>query len=86
MRQSVFYLVFGVSGPLDAMLRSLVIGLMGRNGDAEIIAEAKKKFNSHVTNEDPIDANLKSVIFSLSMTNGNEDTFEKLMEVCVEGY
>ena len=64
------------------MLHSLIIGLMGRNGDTEVIAEAKRRFNCHVTKGDPIDANLKSVIFSLTMANGNEDTFEKLMKVC----
>ena len=63
------------------MLRSLVISLMGRNGDQEVITEARKKFNSHVTSGDSIDSNLKSAVFSLSMASGDEDTFEKLMEV-----
>ena len=56
---------------------------MGRNGDTEVIAEAKKRFNHHVTTGQPIDANLKSVIYSISMSNGDEGTFQKLMQVCV---
>ena len=69
------------AGPLDVMLRSLVINQMGRNGDSDVIAEAKKRFHHHVTSGDPIDSNLKSAIFSLSLASGGEETFEKLMEV-----
>ncbi len=63
------------------MLRSLVINLMGKNGDEGVIAEAKKRFNSHVTSGDPIDSNLKSAVFSLAMSAGDENTFDQLMEV-----
>ena len=32
---------------LDAMLRTLVLGKMGRNGDEAVIAEARKRFEAH---------------------------------------
>lgn len=67
--------------PLDVMLRSLVISMMGRNGDERVIAEAQKRFNSHVTTGESVDSNLKSAIFNLAMSNGDENTFDQLMEV-----
>jgi len=69
------------SEPLDVMLRSLVIGLMGKNGDAGVKAEAKKRFDSLMTGGEAIDSNLKSVVFTLAMAGGDENTFDQLMEV-----
>ena len=63
------------------MLRSLVISMMGKNGDEGVKAEAKKRFDSHVTSGEAIDSNLKSAIFTLAMAGGDESTFEQLMEV-----
>ena len=41
------------------MLRTLVLGKMGRNGDEAVIAEAKKRFEAHCGGTATIPADLR---------------------------
>ena len=52
------------------MLRTLVIGKMGRNGDEGVIAEAKKRFEAHCAGSAPIPADLRGPVSAISL-----DTF-----------
>ena len=68
-------------GTLDTMLRSLVIGLLGRYGDPDMITEAKCRFDNHITEKDSIPADIRTAVFSAVLSNGDETTFDKLVEV-----
>lgn len=74
-------LIHYTTGPLDVMLRSLVIGQLGKYDHRDTITEAKKKFDGHLCGSDPLHADLKSVVFSTSLANGDEKTFEDLVMV-----
>ncbi len=63
------------------MLRSLVIGQLGKYGHSETVSEAKKRFAGHVSGSDPINADLKSSVFATCMANGDETTFDQLIKV-----
>lgn len=69
------------AGPLDVMLRSLMIGQMGKYDHAETVQEAKKKFDCHVCGSEPLQADLKSAVFSTCIANGDENTFDQLIKV-----
>ena len=50
------------SGHLTAMLRSLVIGRLGRAGDQSVIEEARKRFAAHCDGSAPIPADLRNAV------------------------
>ena len=64
------------------MLRSLVIGQLGRYGDPETIEESKKRFMDHVSEKDPLAADVKTAVFTTCLKNGDETTFDHLIKVC----
>ena len=71
------------TAPLDTMLRSLVIGQYGHYGDSDTIEEAKKRFRDHVEGTASLPADLKGAVFSLALANGDETTFDQLVQVGV---
>lgn len=64
------------------MLRSLALGQHGKYGDPDTIAEAQKRFREHVEEKTILPADLKSVIYSIALANGDESTFDQLIKVC----
>lgn len=44
----------------DKLLRSLVIGRLGRAGDPEVRAEAKRRFDLHASGKTPLNADIRS--------------------------
>ena len=51
-------------------------------GNKETIEEAKRRFESHVADDsNPIPADLRGVVFSAAMRNGDSTTFEQLVKV-----
>ena len=50
------------TGPLAAMLRDLALTRLGKSGDEETVAEAKKRFEDHVTGKSPLPADLKGPV------------------------
>ena len=65
------------------MLRGLVISQLGKYDHSEVITEAKKRFDGHVTKSIPLPSDLKSCVFSITLANGDERTFDALMKVHV---
>jgi len=63
-----------------ALLRSLVIGSLGRLGDEEILDEAKKRFNEFLKNQDSLDPDLRGVVYSLVAWSGDNTTYEILLK------
>lgn len=63
------------------MLRSLVIGQLGRYGDPDMISESKRRFSDHVSEKDAIPADIKSAVFSAALSGGDESIFDHLVAV-----
>lgn len=63
-----------------ALLRSLVIGSLGRLGDEGILDEAKKRFNEFLKNQNSLDPDLRSVVYSLVAWSGDNTTYEILLK------
>jgi len=63
-----------------ALLRSLVIGSLGRLGDEEILDEAKKRFNEFLRKPDSLSPDLRGVIYSLVAWSGDNKTYEILLK------
>jgi puromycin-sensitive aminopeptidase len=60
-----------------AMLRPMILVLMGKSGDQAIIDEAKKRFKRHV-NGDLIDPNIRGAVYAIVSRYGDENTLEEL--------
>lgn len=63
-----------------ALLRSLVIGSLGRLGDKEILEEAKKRFEEFLKKPDSLHPDLRSVVYSLVAWDGDNKTYEILLK------
>ncbi len=62
---------------LIAMLRPIILSIMGRSGDQRIIDEAKKRFKQHL-NGDLIDPNIREAIYTIVSFYGDENIQEEL--------
>jgi len=65
----------------DALLRSLVIGVLGRLGDSQITEEAHKRFKKFLENPDFLSADLREPVFSIIAWNGNAKTHKTLIRL-----
>ncbi|CAF1212201.1 unnamed protein product, partial [Didymodactylos carnosus] len=63
--------------PLSAILRPLILGIVGKSGDQAIIDEARKRFDRHLSG-DQIDPNIRSAVYVLVSRFGDESTQDKL--------
>ena len=63
-----------------------MIGQYGHYGDPDTIEEAKKRFRDHVDGTTSLPADLKGAVFSLALANGDETTFDQLVQVGVGGW
>ncbi|CAL5872260.1 uncharacterized protein PFLUO_LOCUS6521 [Penicillium psychrofluorescens] len=67
---------------LTVQLRKLLIGMAGNAGHEGIIAEAKRRFDLWATGKDQnaVHTNLRSVIFSLNVSEGGRKEYEAVKE------
>ncbi|KAL4217239.1 hypothetical protein ACF0H5_023690 [Mactra antiquata] len=68
-------------GALTAMLRELVLLKMGRYGDPDTVQEATKRFEAHCNGKAKIPADLRATVYTTVLTNGNEDTYNKMLKL-----
>lgn len=68
-------------GPLDAMLRGLVLARLGRYGDESAITEAKKRFEDHCSGAKSIPADLRNAVYVTVLTHGDDATYDKILEL-----
>ncbi|CAF4536140.1 unnamed protein product [Rotaria sp. Silwood1] len=66
--------------PLVAMLRPMILSIMGKSGDQAIIDEAKKRFQSHI-NGNLIDPNIRAAVYVIVARYGDEHTQEELQKL-----
>jgi len=68
-------------GHLRAMLRSLVIGRLGRAGDQSVIDEARKRFSAHADGSEPIPADLRQAVYSIVLKHGSVEDYEQTLKL-----
>jgi len=68
-------------GHLDAMLRSLVIGKMGRTGHQPTIDEAKKRFAAHCGGTNALPADLRAPVYVTVLSSGDQATYDELLKL-----
>ena len=65
----------------DSLLRSFVITTLGKLGDEEILAEARKRFNKFLKNKNSLAADLQQPVFILMAWQGDKKTYNKLLSL-----
>lgn len=65
----------------DAMCRSLVINRLVSLGDEDVVAEALKKFNDHLSTKAVIPADLRSAVYRAAASYGDDEAFEGLFQI-----
>ncbi|CAF1250693.1 unnamed protein product [Adineta steineri] len=66
--------------PLVAMLRPIILTLMGKSGDQATIDEAKNRFQQHI-NGNLIDPNIRPAVYVVVSHYGDENTQEELQKL-----
>lgn len=69
---------------LDKLLRSLVLGKLGRYEDAETIAEAKRRFQDHINKRSTIPADLRAAVYRSVLSVGDEETYNSMIRLYKE--
>ena len=65
----------------DALLRSFVITALGKLGDENILAEAKRRFAKFLKNKNSLAADLQEPVFALTAWQGDKKTYNKLLSL-----
>lgn len=62
-------------------MRSLLLTKMVEFEDAEVIAEAKRRFDKHLTSKEPIPADFRYLIYCAVLQTGGRSEYEQLLEL-----
>ncbi|KAJ7390104.1 hypothetical protein OS493_027136 [Desmophyllum pertusum] len=68
-------------GHLDALLRGLIIGRLGKYGHPAMLAEARQRFDAHCKGESTIPADLRSAVYSTVLKHGDGGTLDSTMKL-----
>ncbi|CAD5123517.1 DgyrCDS11856 [Dimorphilus gyrociliatus] len=68
-------------GHLTSMLRSLVIGKLGRAGEPKVIAEAKRRFKLHCSSDTKMAADLRKAVYTTVLTDGTSEVMDAMMKL-----
>ncbi|XP_033126346.1 puromycin-sensitive aminopeptidase-like [Anneissia japonica] len=68
-------------GHLDALLRSLVIRIMGRNGHQPAVEEARKRFKEHIADVSVLPADLRAPVYNTVLVHGGAEDFEAMLDL-----
>jgi len=68
-------------GHLDALLRGLIIGRLGKYGHPATLAEARKRFQAHCAGESIIPADLRSAVYSTVLKHGDDVTLDAMLKL-----
>ncbi|XP_008559136.1 puromycin-sensitive aminopeptidase isoform X1 [Microplitis demolitor] len=66
---------------LDNLLRSLVLGRMAVLKDTDIIEEAKRRFDLHVTKKSILAADLRTPVYRAVLSVGDVNTYETMLKL-----
>lgn len=65
----------------NALLRSFMIGALGKLDDEEIIAEAQKRFEQYLKNPQSLHPDIQDAVFSTVAWSGNSKTYQKMLDL-----
>ena len=68
-------------GHLDSLLRSTVLGQAGAYGNADVLLEAKRRFESYLSNPGSLSPDLRGVAYSLAAHQGDQAVYDQLWEL-----
>ena len=66
---------------LDTLLRSLVLGRMAAYGDKDVITEARKRFDLHVTGKTQLSADLRSAVYRAVLSTNDPEIYETMLKI-----
>ena len=66
---------------LDAMLRGLLLGTLGRQGCPDTTAEARRRLEAHEKGDAALPADLRSAVYSTVLRNGSATELERLTKL-----
>ena len=66
---------------LQTLLRPVVLSTLGGNEDADVIAEAKKRFEKYLTDKDSLPADLRYLVYKLAVANGGEKEWDQVLNI-----
>lgn len=65
----------------NRLLRSFVLGALGKLDDDEIISEANKRFSAYLKNPSMLDPDIQEAVFSIVAWSGNSTTYKELLKL-----
>jgi len=68
-------------GHMDALLRTTVLSQSGNYGDAEVLDQARDRFQTYLQNPESLHPDLRGVVFSLAGQTGDRSTYDQLWEL-----
>ena len=68
-------------GHLDTLLRSLVLSQLGQSGDSEVRAEAKRRFDAHVSGVTQINPDIRAAVYKTVASMGHEEDFNTMVRL-----
>ncbi|XP_030076716.1 puromycin-sensitive aminopeptidase isoform X1 [Microcaecilia unicolor] len=68
-------------GHLDALLRALVLGKLGKAGYQPMLEEARRRFKDHVEGKQPLLADLRSAVYVTVLKHGDAATLDTMLKL-----
>ncbi|XP_053553656.1 puromycin-sensitive aminopeptidase [Bombina bombina] len=68
-------------GHLDALLRGLVLGKLGKAGHKPTLEEARKRFKDHVEGKNILSADLRSPVYVTVLKHGDNTTLDTMLKL-----
>eukprot|EP00349_Pseudokeronopsis_sp_Brazil_P003492 CAMPEP_0202971974 /NCGR_PEP_ID=MMETSP1396-20130829/32169_1 /ASSEMBLY_ACC=CAM_ASM_000872 /TAXON_ID= /ORGANISM="Pseudokeronopsis sp., Strain Brazil" /LENGTH=881 /DNA_ID=CAMNT_0049701907 /DNA_START=22 /DNA_END=2667 /DNA_ORIENTATION=+ len=80
--QKVGWEATGSESHTDKLLRATVIGLLDTFAatDADVVAEARRRFNEHWESPSALPAEYKTTVYKLVLSNGGETEFNRVLQ------
>src|SRR5689334_2188924 len=66
---------------MTTMLRSLVLSQLVNVGDADVIAEAKKRFDAYISEQKPISADLRALVYKAVVSTGDMKYYDEVLKI-----
>ncbi|XP_041696384.2 puromycin-sensitive aminopeptidase isoform X3 [Coregonus clupeaformis] len=70
-----------VEGHLDALLRGLVLGKLGKAGHKPTLEEARRRFKDHVEGKQILSADLRSPVYLTVLKHGDSATLDTMLKL-----
>ncbi|KAM8947367.1 puromycin-sensitive aminopeptidase [Pelodytes ibericus] len=68
-------------GHLDALLRGLVLGRLGKAGHQPTIEEARRRFKDHVDGKNTLNADLRNPVYVTVLKHGDSNTLDTMLKL-----